>query len=364
MESPKQNFYLIQALRFVAAFMVVCCHSTFYTKERLLSSVQVFKLGANGVPLFFVISGFVIVLSSRKLISDKDGWRKYAMKRIIRIVPLYWLITSYKIAIMMLSAGFVLHSNLDFANILKSYFFIPTLNFDGDIKPILGVGWTLNFEMFFYLLFTIALFLRLNTIIFTGFIMIMLTVLSFFKTPAWPVILNFYADPIVINFLLGMVSAVLITKKIKVPKSLAITIILVNLIFLFSPLQYHLKFLYINSTLANAFASFLIVYFCAQLEKHSNVHVHKIILFFGAASYSLYLIHPVIAPLSPTVFKMIGLKIPFLSVSFSIILALIAGAIAYYYFEKPTTEFLNKSFTPKPPDAPEAMEAIKLQKSN
>jgi peptidoglycan/LPS O-acetylase OafA/YrhL len=341
--------------------MVVCCHATFYTKERLLSSVEVFELGANGVPLFFVISGFVMVLSSRKLVNDKDGWRKYAIKRIIRIVPLYWLFTSYKVAIMILSAGLILHSNIDFANILKSYFFIPTLNIDGQIRPILGVGWTLNFEMFFYLLFTIALFLRLNTIVFSGIIMITLTVLSFFKTPAWPVTLSFYADPIVINFVFGMVSAVLITKNFKVPRSVAITLILIGLIFLFSPLQYHLEFLYLNSTLANAFASFAIVYFCAHLEKHSLVHIPKIILFFGAASYSLYLIHPVIAPLSPVVLKKIGLIIPFLSVFLCIILALIAAAIAYSYYEKPVTKFLNKKFTPKPAVAPEVRQAITSQ---
>ena len=361
MEAHKQDFYLVQALRFLAAFMVVCCHSTFYTKERLLSSVEVFHLGANGVPLFFVISGFVIVLSSRKLINDKDGWRKYAIKRIIRIVPLYWLITTYKVAIMVFSAGLILHGNNDFANILKSYFFIPTLNSEGKIRPILGVGWTLNFEMFFYLLFTIALFLRLNGIIFCGIIMTILTVLSFFKTPAWPVVLNFYADPIVINFLFGMISAVLITKNFKIPKSFAISVILIGLIFLFSPLQHYLQFLYLNSALVNAFASFAVVYFCGQLEKHSPVHIPAIILFFGAASYSLYLIHPVIAPLSPVVLKKIGLIIPFLSVIFCIILALIAAAIAYINYEKPVTKFLNRKFTIKPAVAPRARLDINSQ---
>ncbi len=348
METHKQNFYLIQALRFLAAFMVVCCHSTFYTKERLLSSVTVFSMGANGVPLFFVISGFVIVLSSRKLINDKDGWRKYALKRIIRIVPLYWLLTTYKIAIMIFSAGLILHSNIDFSTILKSYFFIPSLNIDGEIRPILGVGWTLNFEMFFYLLFTIALFLRLNTIIFSGSIMIILTFLSFFKTPAWPVALNFYADPIVMNFVFGMISAVLITKNFKVPKSLAIILILINLTYLFSPLQYHLEFIHLNPLLPNILAPFAIVYLSAQIEKHSHVHIHNIILFFGAASYSLYLIHPVIAPLSPTFLKKIGLISPFLSVALCIILALTAAALAYSYCEKPLTKFLNNKLIKAP----------------
>jgi peptidoglycan/LPS O-acetylase OafA/YrhL len=345
MEARKLNSNLIQALRFLAAFMVICCHSTLYTKERLVSSEEVFYLGANGVPLFFVISGFVMVLSSQKLINDKDGWRKYAVKRIIRIVPLYWIITTFKLAVMVLSAGLILHSKINFTNIIKSYFFIPCINIDGEIRPILGVGWTLNFEMFFYLLFTLALFLRVNTIIFSGVVMIALAVLSFFKTPAWPLILNFYADPIVVNFLLGMIAAFLITKKIKVQKSFAIALIFGGLLFLFSPLQYYFKFTELNTSLVNAFASFLIVYFSAQLEKESLVFIPKIILFFGMASYSLYLIHPVIIPLSPVILKKMGVINSLLSESLCVIFALVAGTISYYYFEKPITRILTKAYS-------------------
>ena len=345
MEAKKLNFDLIQALRFLAAFMVICCHSTLYTKERLVSSGEIFNLGANGVPLFFVISGFVMVISSRKLINDKDGWKKYAVKRIIRIVPLYWLITTFKLAVMILSTGLILHSEIDFTNILKSYFFIPCINIDGETRPILGVGWTLNFEMFFYLLFTIALLVRINTIIFSGIIMIALAVLSFFKTPAWPLVLNFYADPIVINFLFGMIAAVLITKKIKVQKPISITLIFLGLLFLFSPLQYYFKFNQSNTSLANALASFLIVYFSAQLEKESLVYTPKIILFFGMASYSLYLIHPVIIPLSPVILKKMGVINSLLSESLCVIFALVAGTISYYYFEKPITRILTKAYS-------------------
>lgn len=347
MEAPKQNFYLIQALRFLAALMVVCCHATFYTQERLLSSVAVFGLGSNGVPLFFVISGFVIVLASQKLINDKNGWKKFAAKRIIRIVPLYWMLTSFKIVVMAFSAGLILHSNIDFTKILQSFFFIPPLNIDGQIQPILGVGWTLNFEMFFYLLFTIAILLRINTLLFSGIIMIALTVLSFFKTPEWPVAISFYANPIVINFLFGMMAAAMITKNYKTPKPLAITLLFVGLAYLFSPLQYQLHFAPFTAAIANAIASFSVVYCCAQLEKNTRIQVPSFIVFFGAASYSLYLIHPVIAPLSPTVLKKIGLISPFLSVVFCIVLALIAAAITYSFFEKPVSKLLNKKFLPK-----------------
>lgn len=347
MEITKREFNSVQALRFIAAFMVVCCHATFYTKERLVDSVEVFSVGANGVPLFFVISGFVIVLSSRKLTSLRDGWKKFAVRRIIRIVPLYWLITTLKIATMIAAAAVVLHSELNIGNIVKSFFFIPTTNIDGEIKPILGVGWTLNFEMFFYLLFTIALFLRVNAVVFSGIVMVVLTVLSFYKTADWPVALNFYADPIVINFLLGMIAAVLVNRDYKMNKWLSVILIVLCIVILFYPAQHNLYIPYVDEALVNAFLCFIIVHLCVQMEKHSKVNIPKPVLYFGAASYSLYLVHPIIAPLSPVVFKKAGIYNPYLSVVFCIVLALIAAAVTYSFFEKPVTDSLNRKFSPK-----------------
>ena len=71
------EFNSIQCLRFIAAVMVVFLHSTFYAQERLDPTVSKYAPGAHGVSLFFVISGFVMILSSQNLINDKNGWRKF-----------------------------------------------------------------------------------------------------------------------------------------------------------------------------------------------------------------------------------------------------------------------------------------------
>ena len=149
----------IQALRFIAAIMVVCTHSFLYASERLGQGSFSWAVGAKGVDIFFVIIGFVMVISSRYLVSVDDGWKEFFKKRLIRVAPLYWAATSFKLIVLLLAANFVLHAKLDWWMILKSYFFIPSHNIDGEIKPFLGVGWTLVFEMFFlFSVFSVSIF--------------------------------------------------------------------------------------------------------------------------------------------------------------------------------------------------------------
>lgn len=343
MRDAKNDIHNIQALRFIAAFMVVCCHSTFYTRERLSDDIALFSRGANGVPLFFAISGFVMILASEKLKGVKEGWKTFAIKRITRIVPLYWLITICKIVIMLFTTNVVLHSSIDVANVVKSFLFIPAYNADGRIEPILGVGWTLNFEMFFYLIFTISLLLRMNRILFSGIILSLLSLLAIFKTPEWPVWIKFYTNPIAINFLFGMIAAYLLNKNFIVPKKASIIMVTAGLLFLFLPLPtFFITSNFYLKALFNALASFLVVYSAASLEKQLKLSFPKFVLFFGAASYSLYLIHPVIAPLSPTVLKHFGMIYPFISVLFSILLSLAAAAFFYQNFETKIAKFFNE----------------------
>ena len=90
-----------------------------------------------------------MIISSENLKDNLRGWKIFAVKRIIRIVPIYWIITAVKLLAVIFATSFVLHAQLDFVYILKSYFFIPAMNAEGKLNPLLGVGWTLNFEIFF-----------------------------------------------------------------------------------------------------------------------------------------------------------------------------------------------------------------------
>lgn len=335
--SNLEKYDLIQILRFIAALAVVLCHSAFYAQERLDPTSFRYGPGSNGVSLFFVISGFVMILASEKLTNIADGWKHFATRRIARIVPLYWVATTIKVLILILASSFVLHAEVDWIYILKSYFFIPAINIDNHIKPLLGVGWTLLFEMFFYTIFTLCLFLRVNAIKFCALLFCSLATLSFFKTDSWPVALYLYADPFVLNFLWGMIAAKLIKQSIYMPKIASYIFIPAALIYLFAPRSTEW-----GNTISYGIASFLIVYSCASLERNARIKAPKILVYLGAASYSIYLFHPLLSPAAPELLKRAGLISPTLSVLLSTTIAIIAGGFFYTLIEHPTTLKLNK----------------------
>jgi exopolysaccharide production protein ExoZ len=130
----------LQLLRGIAAIGVVFYH----TDYRLAGNAHT---DLRGVETFFVISGFIMCY-----IAQNDPAR-FFWRRVLRIVPLYWLCTAFLLA---LSFQMVIRPwtwPADFIpHVLASLFFLPS-----DQHPILGVGWTLNYEMYFYLLFALAL---------------------------------------------------------------------------------------------------------------------------------------------------------------------------------------------------------------
>lgn len=146
----------IQCLRAIAAYMVVVYHA------RLLTPIgdQVsFEFGNAGVDIFFFISGFIINHVGAR--TDVGAPARFLLKRAIRIVPLYWLLTvlvgvAGQVAPSLAGAG----GRPDVTRIAQSLFFVPYYDDTGEMHPVLFMGWTLNFEVFFYLLFAAALLIR------------------------------------------------------------------------------------------------------------------------------------------------------------------------------------------------------------
>lgn len=341
---PAEKFVTVQFFRFLAAFIVIIYHATYYTADRLDKGLNQYQTGHNGVVLFFVISGFVMIISSEKLIGKNDGWRIFMMRRLLRIVPIYWLVTSYKAIVMLFSTKLVKHAHLDTLTLIKSYLFIPARNIDGSFRPLLGVGWTLNFEMFFYVCFAIALALKIRPIAFLSIIFTPLVVLGFYRTESWSD-LSFYTDPIIINFLLGLVAAKLVVMNVKLPQYPAIIILLISMVILVFPKSIILPALLGSETVYLMLVSvvcFLIIYSTASAEKYLSVFVPSWVVFLGGASYSLYLIHPLIAPIAPAVLKAIKMPLPWLSITGAIIASLICGTLFYYFFENSITNFFLK----------------------
>ena len=152
---PSGNFELfnIQALRAVAAFLVVFVHI-----DRL-AELAGFRAGTTvfgntGVDLFFVISGFIMVVT---VTERPQSPAQFFRHRVARIVPLYWLVTLAVFTLALVAPVLLQSTRANPAELLKSLAFIPYRRFDGQMHPLVFVGWTLNYEMMFYALFAVGM---------------------------------------------------------------------------------------------------------------------------------------------------------------------------------------------------------------
>lgn len=162
--APRQTLDGIQMLRALAAIAVVVHHSLINlakiagVESPLNNWGYVDELGAAGVDLFFVISGFIMLYVSRHEFGRGSAAGRFLWRRAIRIYPLYWI---YTLLILALSATPWMFRNLqlDIPYVAGSLLLIPVTRPGpvSTIHPILDQGWTLSYELGFYLLFAAAL---------------------------------------------------------------------------------------------------------------------------------------------------------------------------------------------------------------
>jgi exopolysaccharide production protein ExoZ len=194
-------------LRAVAALGVVIHHMQSELIQRGFDNpFPDFEVGAFGVDLFFVISGFIMVYSSGRFFARPDGGRQFFLKRLIRIVPLYWLFTTFLVLIVIRGARHTgAYSVKEF---IASYLFIPAPDRLGLMIPTYPPGWTLNYEMFFYFCFAAALrWSRPIAVSLVGSALAGLVILGYFIALPQPI--AFWADSLSLEFCYGMALALL-----------------------------------------------------------------------------------------------------------------------------------------------------------
>jgi len=195
----------LHALRAIASLMVVLHHARGMIEPHF-PSVSNLVVGAAGVDVFFVLSGVVITLSAQ---AHHVSAGVFLRQRIVRVVPLWWLAL---VAVMALvSVGLaplgVQQADVNVVNFLRSMLFIPFERAHGAVMPLLGVGWTLNYEMFFYAIFAILIFLPSDRRSFTLVaVMVALVLLGVVFQPVG-VVAQFYTNPILLEFSAGVMLA-------------------------------------------------------------------------------------------------------------------------------------------------------------
>ena len=195
----------VQALRGVAVLFVV------------LSHVGFINFGAFGVDLFFCISGFIMMYITQKSTDN------FFYKRVIRIIPLYWAMTISTFILVSFKPSLLNSTSSELSHLIKSIAFIP-FDKNGLIEPLLGPGWTLNYEMYFYLIFYLSLKISFE---YRGYItssifgILALVGLFYDGDLIW----GFYTDPIILEFTFGILAFYILKSKVKFNKITSIFII-------------------------------------------------------------------------------------------------------------------------------------------
>lgn len=157
--TPAKNLDWVQLLRGVAALLVVLAHGRY----ALLGSPaypladRLLQHGGMGVDLFFIISGFIMCYSTAGGDGGPAEAARFLIKRLARVWPVYAVVTLLSVFVLFGGIGYF-HSA---ANRLTFWHTLAMLPADARATPYfsltLPVAWTLEFEMYFYLLFAASL---------------------------------------------------------------------------------------------------------------------------------------------------------------------------------------------------------------
>jgi len=200
----------LQILRAIAAWIVVLHHfgQIFFNFQGGDRFIQFFSnYGMLGVDLFFIISGFVIYYTTA---SKSVTPSHFMLLRLARIVPAYWLFTLLTALLVYSFDNVIPLTKLELGFLLKSMFFLPAANPSGiGLYPLLTVGWTLNFEMMFYLVFSLTLFLPRRYRLLGVFLGILLVQMGLSRLGG---AFSFYSSKLMFEFLIGVAVGVMYDK--------------------------------------------------------------------------------------------------------------------------------------------------------
>lgn len=337
---------VIQVLRALAALAVAYEHlrgfAASIARNQHVSFAPPDAPGSR-VALFFVVSGCVMVISSRRLYGQPHARRQFWARRLVRILPFYWLATLFMVSILWL-----LHQPLDPNALVHSLLFVPRLEADtGQLAlPVLWPGWTLFYELLFYCVFGLMLHLKRDrAVLAAGVALCLLSVAGLYVSPAHTTV---YAltRPIVLLFVPGMVMGWLFACGIHLPAwvraAAALGCVIAHLYWTAPPDASRYGFVYTVS--AGLPAALLGV---ALLGGPLRVPRPALWNRLGDLSFSIYLFHVPVAWIGIGLFRgRVNDLGPWGYLALTLIGTYVVGYCHFRYVERPLTNWL-KRFVPE-----------------
>jgi len=319
----RQKLGNIQSLRAFAAAGVILFHIVANARIHGVH-INIFSpfgtFGNMGVDVFFVISGFVMAESQHRAPSSTT---RFLARRLLRIVPLYWVLTLLYWALGSIAPQQYPNLHLDSDWPFASLFFLSGgLGFG---SPILGQGWTLEFEMLFYLIFSMSLFLKRKSYQYSAI---------FFLTIFLVTMLG--ASSMIIEFSMGVIANLTFT-RIRKHRNLGMGLVIVGVVIFFLIHNYFPG--HPNRVIRYGIPSYFLVSGLALVKQTKN----KLMLKLGASSYSAYLFQFFVIPFLFKLVDLMSLRNIYgdLLVVLIAFLTIYSGHVIYRILEEPLTKTIK-----------------------
>ncbi len=342
----------IQVLRALAAYMVFLLHFSIYLRPVAPGAASI-GIGAAGVDIFFVISGFIMVATT---MGRRTTPLAFLLKRIARLVPVYWFVTL--VIVLLVMVGFRPIGVLEIrpSYVVQSLLFIPFMRGEF-VEPLNSVGWTLNYEMFFYVVFAALLVVRSDGWRIAGLVAVLVGLgLSSLADPAG-LLARYYTRPIVIEFALGAVLGYAYMLTLDRPAAAwrlpgygliaAGVLLLVASEVVAQHLAVQIELLAFPRPLVWGTSGLLIVAGALAAERSGAVWRSRVLIQQGNASYSIYLVHNLVLHTAFKIAGAIGLG-GIAGVAVIFVLAFgttcVLGMLLYRWVELPMNQGLRSAF--------------------
>lgn len=346
----------LQIWRAIAVILVAALHVVQITGgSGSLNMVRFGNLGMFGVDIFFVISGFILGLTALRAASGDPRFESlnFLARRILRIFPLYWIVILFPLTRWLRSTDV---SGISFLN---SWFLLPSLTYPR-IHLIIGLAWTLIFEMVFYYVMTVFLRITIrhavrNTVV----ALVLLVVAGRFldiRRPGLVIVMN----PILLEFVMGAITA-LGFKRFGRHRKAGVAILVAGLLAVGVVTFYTTTNVAVEqNVLLGAdvlprmwtwgVAAWLLVSGVVFWRPQVRSRLGKMLVAVGNGSYSIYLT----SAISTEIVARLMTRIPieglrsgpiFLRGGVALACVILTGMVCFWFVETPVTRWLNTRYT-------------------
>lgn len=347
-EVTKKELLSLTYLRGMAALLIVIFHmrgyiNNIYENPKLGNTL--FGKFNFGVDLFFMISGFIIVYATQA--KESNGARYFLIRRLFRVYPLFLfciligILTIYQDAELLQKIRALLLIHVDYS--------LPPPGYGYNL---MGPAWTLTYEIYFYLIFCIAIIIsHKHRILITSLLLLAQvvmtqiivnhhvsisanTVLNFSKSTDLNSFLQFISSSMFLEFILGMLLAKFFLSSVELSKkhSLQISLLTTAVFFILMVFMEDASF----GPQSYGISSFALITGVIIFEKNNVLSRNKTLIFLGDISYALYISHYiVISSVHKYDFFMVGHTAGFYRLLYVLALCIIFAISLHYVVEKP-----------------------------